>query len=80
LDDVSPAFDVFSLGKVLWAMASGRAVLQLWYFDRPDYDLMKAFPADGRMPWVNRLLQKSVREEQKDVWIHAVSCCQRWRG
>ena len=44
---------------------------QLWYFDRQEYDLVIQFPADEWVPWINRLLQKSVREERKDVWPHA---------
>jgi serine/threonine protein kinase len=43
LDEVKPTFDVFCLGKVLWAMASGKTKLTLWYFDRPQFDLTKLF-------------------------------------
>ena len=39
LADVQPAFDVFSLAKVLWAMVSGRPKFPLWYFERPNNDL-----------------------------------------
>jgi hypothetical protein len=66
LDDVDREFDVFGLGKVLWAMVSGRAKLQLWYHDRPEYDLRKQFPHDHRMHWIARILQHSVVENKQD--------------
>lgn len=70
-DDVRPSFDVFSLGKVLWAMISGRTKMQLWYFDRTPFDLRQQFPTDERIPWVHRLLLGSVRENEEDVWRDA---------
>jgi serine/threonine protein kinase len=73
LDDVRPSFDVFSLGKVLWAMVSGRTKMRLWYFDQPDFDLVRQFPSDERMRWVNRLLAGSVREHEEQVWPNAGS-------
>jgi serine/threonine protein kinase len=71
LDDVRPSFDVFSLGKVLWSLVSGRPKMRLWYFDQPDFDLVRLFPNDERMQWVNRLLAGSVREHERDVWRDA---------
>jgi serine/threonine protein kinase len=71
LDDVTPAFDVFSLGKLLWAMVSGRTKMPLWYFDRPEFDLTRQFPGDERMQWINRLLMGSVREHKEQVWQNA---------
>jgi hypothetical protein len=71
LDEVRPSFDVFSLGKVLWAMVSGQTKMRLWYFDHPDFDLVRQFPGDERMRWVNRLLAGSVREHERLVWPHA---------
>ena len=54
--DVRASFDVFTLGKVLWAIVSGRTKLLLWYWDRPEFNLSTQFPADERIPWINRLL------------------------
>jgi len=68
VDEVRPSFDVFSLGKVLWAMVSGRTKMRLWYFDHQDFDLARQFPNDGRMLWINKLLAGSVREHADDVW------------
>ena len=31
IEEVRPTFDVFALGKVIWAMISGKPVLPLWY-------------------------------------------------
>ncbi len=71
LEEVRPSFDVFSLGKVLWAMISGRTKLRLWYFDRQPFDLRDQFPTDERILWIHRLLQGSVREEPEHVWRDA---------
>ncbi len=66
LDEVSPAFDVFGLGKVLWAMISGRTKLQLWYHDRPQFDLRNQFPHDYRLHWIARILKDSVVQDLDD--------------
>jgi serine/threonine protein kinase len=71
VDEVRPSFDVFSLGKVLWAMVSGRTKLRLWYWDRDEFNLTQLFPNDARMLWVNRLLQGSVREDEHTVYPSA---------
>ncbi|MGH9392880.1 MAG: hypothetical protein ACRD1E_01825 [Terriglobales bacterium] len=47
LDDVKPNFDVFSLGKLLWAMVSPKTRMRLWYHDAPEFSLKTAFPNDG---------------------------------
>ena len=41
VDELSPTFDVFSLGKVLWAMVSGKTMLPLWYHHQEQYDLTR---------------------------------------
>lgn len=40
LEDVRPTFDVFALGKLLWAMVSGKPILRLWYYHDPEFDLL----------------------------------------
>jgi len=35
IDDVKPTFDVSCLGRVLWAMLSGRDFLPFWYWAVP---------------------------------------------
>lgn len=71
VDEVRPSFDVFSLGKVLWAMVSGRTKMRLWYFDHPEFNLEHQFPKDERMRWINRLLRGSVHEHEGQVWTSA---------
>ncbi len=66
LDDVKATFDVFTLGKVLWAMISGQSRLPLWYFRKDPFNLEMLFPDDPLMAMVNMLLAKCVVEEQKD--------------
>ena len=62
LADVQPAFDVFSLAKVLWAMVSGRPRFPLWYFDRPEHDLRPMYPHEPAIQYVHEILKKCVVE------------------
>lgn len=71
LDDVKPTFDVFGLGKVLWAMISGKHILQLWYHRKPQFDVEAQFPDDERMRWVNRLLDGCIVESEDHCWSSA---------
>lgn len=66
LEKVSPAFDVFSLAKVLWAMISGHTKMHLWYFKKDHYNLEKLFPDDSAMPIINELLAKCIVENESD--------------
>lgn len=67
IDDVKPSFDVFSLGKVLWSMLSGMQMLQLWYFDKPRFNLAQLFPKTPAMRIINdHVLSKCVVEEEAD--------------
>lgn len=65
-EEPSPAFDVFSLGKVLWAMISGRHILQLWYFRQSQFDLENQFPGDASMVIVNDLLSKCIVQHENE--------------
>jgi serine/threonine protein kinase len=64
LDDVRASFDVFSLGKVLWNMISGKQKLQLWYHRKSQFDLETIFPDDPMMAEANLLLDECVVEEE----------------
>ncbi|UCB56731.1 MAG: protein kinase [Candidatus Omnitrophota bacterium] len=66
IEDVKPSFDVFCLGKVLWAMVSDTPILPLWYFDRPDFNLEKKFPSSRLMRLANSLLKKCIVEDEKN--------------
>ncbi len=65
LDDVRPSFDVFSLGKVLWNIISGREKLQLWYHRKDAFNLEKLFPKEPMMGAVNKLLDECVVEDEE---------------
>lgn len=69
IDEIRPSFDLFSLGKLLWAMVSGRPKLRNWYHRRPEFDLEKQFPDDEAMGRVNRLLDGLVVEDQENQAI-----------
>jgi serine/threonine protein kinase len=71
VDDVTPAFDVFSLGKVLWAMISGSAKLRLWYYLDDSFNLARRFPNNERMLVINSLLAGCVVERAGDCWPSA---------
>ena len=70
LVDVQPAFDVFSLAKVLWAMVSGRPKFPLWYFDRNDHDLRQMFPDNPAVQYVHKILRKCIVEREDDMILH----------
>lgn len=65
VEELRPSFDVFSLGKVLWAMVSGKTILPLWYHRRKDYDLERLFPDASHVPLINVLLDACIREEEE---------------
>lgn len=69
LDEITTAFDVFCLAKVLWAMISGRTKLQLWYYDHEEYNLERLFPDKEEMPLVNKLLSKCIVQFERDIKI-----------
>jgi serine/threonine protein kinase len=63
-ESVHPRDDVYMLGKLLWSMVDGHAVLPREYHKHPEYefDLTKTFPDDPHMHLVNALLDKCVVE------------------
>jgi hypothetical protein len=66
VDDIKPSFDVFSLGKLLWSMVSGRPVLRLWYHHRPEFELEGMFPEDFAIRWARFVLDPCIVEDEKD--------------
>ena len=67
VEELNPSFDVFSLGKVLWAMISGKTVLPLWYHHKQEYDLSHLFPKDPHVHQINALLDGCIRENEEEV-------------
>lgn len=66
IDDLKPTFDVFSLGKLLWSMVSGKAILQLWYFRRDKFNVEKMFPNSWGIKYANPLFEKCIVEDEGD--------------
>jgi serine/threonine protein kinase len=64
-EQVHPRDDVYMLGKLLWSMVDGHAVLPREYHKHPEYefDLTKTFPSDPHMHMINALLDKCVVEQ-----------------
>jgi len=71
IEEVRPSFDVFSLGKTLWALVSGDPFLQLWYFDKPQFDLERKFPESTFIGLANKLLAKCVVEDEENCLRNA---------
>lgn len=66
IEDVRPNFDVFSLGKVLWSMVTGKTVLQLWYFDKDRSNVELLFPKSRGIQFANPLFAKCIVENEGD--------------
>lgn len=66
VDEVRPSFDVFSLGKTLWAMVSGKSKLRLWYIFEDEFNLERLFPDELDMAVLNEILGRCVVEKEKD--------------
>lgn len=71
IDDLKPNFDVFTLGKLLWSMVSGKAILQLWYFRRDKFNVEKMFPNSRTIKFANPLFEKCVVENEDDCLKNA---------
>lgn len=67
LDQVKPSFDIFPLGKLLWAMVSGQHDLPFWYWRDPEYNLEHLFPGAPGMDLINsKILARTVVEREAD--------------
>jgi serine/threonine protein kinase len=73
LKEVDCNFDVYSLGKLLWCMVSGRPVLKREWFQDPQNDVSAVFRHDPHAHMINTILEKCVVERQQNcVGIHDV--------
>lgn len=64
IEDIKPSFDVFSLGKTLWSMITGKSMLPLWYHKKPDNDVQRLFPNSDYIEFANLLFDKCIVEEE----------------
>lgn len=72
-DNVNPSFDVFALGKILWALVSKLPVLNLWYWDQEQFNLEYMFPEEDDIWMVNAILKLCVVEKEEDCLPDAKS-------
>ena len=66
IEEFRPSFDTFCLGKLLWAMLSGRSFLRLWYHHEADFELEIMFPNDESIRWARTILDRCIVEKEKD--------------
>ena len=66
IQDATSAFDVFSLGKLLWSMISDTPFLRAWYFREDEFNLEMKFPKSKYTHLLNSLLDKCVVERESD--------------
>ncbi len=69
VENVTLDIDVFGLGKLLWAMVSGRKKVLHWYHNDPQYpqfNLKETFPGNPDINWVTRILDRTVVQYAKD--------------
>jgi serine/threonine protein kinase len=71
IEEIRPTFDVFCLGKLLWAMVSRIPILRLWYFDRRQFNLEEMFPGAPSIKLANPLLRKCIVEDEEDCLADA---------
>ena len=66
LENVRQSFDVYMLGKLLWSMVDGRAIVSRERHRDPDYDfdLTKNFADDPRMHIINKILDKCLVDKE----------------
>jgi len=66
LEDVPPSFDVFSLGKVIWSMLSGKKFMRFHYFRDDQFNLERQFDGAAWALAANALLHKCITERKGD--------------
>lgn len=71
IEDVKPTFDVFSLGKLLWVMVSDMPILQLWYYNKPQFDLIKNFMDSPYIELSEKIFERCIVEDEKDCLPNA---------
>ena len=72
-EDVTPSFDVFSLGKTIWSMVSSKSLLPFWNPRKEEFNLETMFPDRPEMALFNDLLDKCIVEDEKDCLENAGS-------
>jgi len=65
IEELNFSFDVFSLGKTLYAMIRG-SVCPLWYYDRDGWELNKTISDSQHLSLANLLFSKCVVQEEEN--------------
>jgi len=65
-NDVESSFDIYSLGKLLWYLISGKDLLQREYFDNKENNVELLFPEKKEMQFANIIFNKTIVEDKKD--------------
>ncbi len=73
IEEIKPTFDVFSLGKLLWAMISNVPILRLWYYEQTQFDLEEMFPNSPHIEFAKELFKKCIVEHERDCLPNAVA-------
>ena len=73
IEDVTPSFDVFSLGKTIWSMISCDPILPFWFYDKEEFNLERMFPDRSEMALINGLLDKCIVEDEENCLENAGS-------
>lgn len=71
VDEIPQSSDVFSLGKLLWAMVSGRRLLPFWYYDKPEHDVEQMFRGSPYISYATDIFKKTIVEEESHCWKDA---------
>ena len=66
VEDIKPSFDVFSLGKLLWAMVSNTPILQLWYFNEDQFNVERMSQNAPYIYLANKLFEKCIVQYEED--------------
>jgi len=77
IDEISPSFDVFCLGKLLWSMVSGLPNLPLWHYDQQEFNLEIKFPNRHSIRLANYLFSKCIVEHEKDCLPDATALLEK---
>ena len=66
IENIKPSFDVFSLGKVLWSIVSGKKFLRSYDFNDNEFNVELLFQSDNNMWQLNRLLEMCIVKRENN--------------
>ena len=78
LEDVRPKSDVFSLGKVIWAMVANRPIFPHWDHRKNEHNVQVMFSGKPEMEFLNRLLDACIVQYEEDCKLLDASYLRGW--